>query len=271
MPDITTLLQSGAANPWTWLPLAVLLGALHALEPGHAKSVMAAFIIAVRGTVGQAVLLGLSAAAGHTIIVWGLAALGLWLGDRLILDRAEPWLTFVSGLLIMLLALRLFLVLRPHTAHDHEHAHAHGHDHDHHDHDRHHHDHGHDHDGHNHASPAEIARDYGGRKVGALEVVWFGFTGGLMPCPSALAVLLVCLQMRAYSLGFAMVGAFSLGLAITLVAIGVAAAWGARKIQGSWSGFDRFARIVPFVSAGVVMIMGLVMTLVGLSQTGVLA
>ena len=253
MPDITTMLQSGAANPWTWLPLAVLLGALHALEPGHAKSVMAAFIIAVRGSVGQAVLLGLSAAVGHTIIVWGLAALGLWLGDRLILDRAEPWLTVVSGLLIMLLALRLFLVLRPHTAHNH----AHGHD--------------HDHDGHDHASPEEIARDYGGRKVGALEVAWFGFTGGLMPCPSALAVLLVCLQMRVYSLGFAMVGAFSLGLAITLVAIGAAAAWGARKIQGSWSGFDCFARFVPFVSAGVVMIMGLVMAIIGLSSTGVLA
>jgi len=107
--------------------------------------------------------------------------------------------------------------------------------------------------------------------VGPLEVIWFGFTGGLLPCPSALAVLLVCLQMKAFSLGIAMVGAFSLGLAITLVGVGVAAAWGVRKMQGSWSGFNRFARYLPLASAGLVMIMGIVMAVIGLEATGVLA
>ena len=102
-------------------------------------------------------------------------------------------------------------------------------------------------------------------------MIWFGFTGGLLPCPSALAVLLVCLRMKAFSLGFAMVGAFSLGLAITLVSIGVAAAWGVRKMQGSWSGFERFARFAPLVSAGVVLVMGIAMAVVGLQATGILA
>src|SRR5690348_3802166 len=92
VPDIAAIIQSGASNPWLYLPLAVVLGALHALEPGHSKTMMAGFIVAVRGTPGQATLLGVSAAVGHTIVVWGLALLGLYLGDRMILDRAEPWL-----------------------------------------------------------------------------------------------------------------------------------------------------------------------------------
>src|SRR4051812_34247664 len=97
MPDITSLIQSSAAHAWLYLPLAVLLGALHALEPGHAKSMMAAYIVAVRGTIPQAALLGLSAAVGHTIIVWGLAIGGLLLGEKYIVEQAEPWLTLLSG------------------------------------------------------------------------------------------------------------------------------------------------------------------------------
>jgi nickel/cobalt transporter (NicO) family protein len=69
MPDLSQIIQGGAAHAWFYLPAAVILGALHALEPGHAKSLMAAYIVSIRGTPGQAALLGLSAAVGHTIIV----------------------------------------------------------------------------------------------------------------------------------------------------------------------------------------------------------
>lgn len=242
MPDITSLIQSSAAHAWLYLPLAVLLGALHALEPGHAKSMMAAYIVAIRGTVPQAALLGLSAAVGHTIIVWGLAIGGLLLGEKYIVEQAEPWLTLLSGILIVLLAARMFWMLRRQ---------------------HHHHDHDHDH-GHSHDAP---------KPVGAVttgQIIWFGFTGGLMPCPSAVAVLLVCLQIKAFALGVAMVAAFSVGLAATLVTIGVSVAWGTGKVAHHWSGFDRWAARLPYISAGFVMLMGLALSAVGLHATGLL-
>ena len=73
MQSLPTLLQQSAAHAWLFVPSAVLLGALHGLEPGHSKTMMAAFIVAIRGTVGQAVLLGLAATVSHTAVVWAVA------------------------------------------------------------------------------------------------------------------------------------------------------------------------------------------------------
>ena len=254
MPDIASIIQNGAGNAWLYLPFAVLLGALHALEPGHSKSLMAAFIVAIRGTAAQAVLLGFSAAVGHTLIVWALAALGLWFGDAVIGERAEPWLVLASGVLIIVLAVRLLASLQ---------GGGHGHGLAHHDAGGHHMD-----DGHDHASPEEIQQTYGGRAVTRGEIIWFGFTGGLLPCPAAIAVLLVCIHLKAFGLGIAMVAAFSIGLALTLVAIGVVAAWGTRRARAAWPGFDKFAARAPYVSGALVMLLGLVMTIKGLSMTG---
>ncbi|ALK09043.1 nickel/cobalt efflux transporter [Blastochloris viridis] len=275
MPDIASLIQTGTANPWIYLPAALLLGALHALEPGHSKSVMAAFIVAIRGTPGQAVLLGVSAAIGHTLVVWGLVLLGLMLGDRLVMESAEPWLMLASGVLIVLLAARLLWSVRR-DVHAQEQAHDHHHHHDHHGHahDDHHHDHdeGHDHgDAHAAAHAREIKRRFvSGRDVGGWEIAWFGLTGGLIPCPAAIAVLLVCLHLKAVALGVAMVAAFSLGLAITLVAVGLAAAWGTRKAAGSWSGFSRWAPRLPYISGVLILVLGLVVAGRGLIETGLL-
>ena len=77
MTPLSDLLQQGAAHAWLFIPSAILLGALHGLEPGHSKTMMAAFIIAVRGTVPQAVLLGLAATVSHTLVVWAVALVGL--------------------------------------------------------------------------------------------------------------------------------------------------------------------------------------------------
>lgn len=266
MPDIAQAIASGAGNPWLFLPLAVLLGALHALEPGHAKSVMAAFLIAVRGTPAQALLLGVSAAVGHTIVVWGLVLVGLRLGNDLFEKQAYPWLVLLSGVLIVVLGVRLALTFRrsgvvvsPVTAsgacnhsHDHDHAHHHGHDHPAHDHPAH----ENASCGHTHMGEHEINARYAGRQIKPWEVMWFGFTGGLLPCPSAIAVLLVALQMKAYALGVAMVAAFSVGLAATLVAVGLVAVWGARRLSGV-SAFSRWSRSLPLLSFAVVMIMGI--------------
>ncbi|MEP7030963.1 MAG: sulfite exporter TauE/SafE family protein, partial [Pseudolabrys sp.] len=241
------IIQSGAAHAWLYLPFAVILGALHALEPGHAKSLMAAYVVAIRGTIPQAIVLAISAAVGHTIIVWGLAIAALMFGERYIVDQAEPWLTALSGILIVLLALRMFWALR-HRGH-------HGHDHDHE------HDHSH---GHSHAPPPGVAN------VTTGQIIWFGFTGGLLPCPAAIAVLLVCIQLKAFALGVAMVAAFSLGLALTLIVIGVTVAWGRSKLAGSLPGLDRWASRLPYLSAGLVLIIGLAMTAAGLNATGII-
>jgi len=255
MPDIASLIQSSAAHVWLYLPVAVVLGALHALEPGHAKSLMAAYIVAIRGTASQAVTLGVSAAVGHTIVVWGLAVAAFALGQRYIVDEAEPWLTALSGALIVLLAIRMFWALRR-SAHHHHQPYDHGHPHDH----RHDHDHGH-----SHAPPAVSGR------VTTGQIIWFGFTGGLMPCPTALAVLLICIQIKAFALGVAMVAAFSVGVGATLVAIGLVVVWSSGRLARAWPGFDRTVARLPYVSAGLVLIVGLIMTAAGLNAAGVFA
>ena len=273
MPDIAAIIQTHAANPWAYLPLAVLLGALHALEPGHSKSMMAAFVVATRGTPAQAALLGGSAALGHTLVVWALAAAGLWLGEALIVEKAEPWLILISGLMILGLAWRILVLFRrEHDEHEHHH-------HDHHEHHGHDHPHHHDHDHHGHDAPRlshaqeherEISERFAGRKVGNGAIAWFGLTAGLMPCPSAVAVLLICLQSRAFSLGFGMVASFSLGLAITLISVGVMAAWGARKAAEGWSGLAGWTERLPYLSAALVALIGVVVTLRGLLATGLI-
>src|SRR5205085_846454 len=115
--------------------------------------------------------------------VWGIAIAGLALGERYVVEEAEPWLTLLSGVLIVLLGLRMFWMLRRPHHHHHEHDHHH---HDHHD---------HEHGGHHHHAPAVPP---GGVTTG--QIVWFGFTGGLLPCPGAIAVLLVCIQLKAFAL-----------------------------------------------------------------------
>ena len=259
MTDIAALIQTHGANPWAYLPLAVLLGALHALEPGHSKSMMAAFVVATRGTAAQAALLGGSAAVGHSLVVWALAAAGIWLGDALILDKAEPWLILISGLMILALAWRIVVLFRR-EHHEHEH---HDHAHDHHDHEERELSHAQEHE-------REIAQRFAGRQVGNGAIAWFGLTAGLMPCPSAVAVLLICLQSRAFTLGFGMVAGFSLGLAITLISVGVLASWGARKASEGWSGFAGWAERLPYLSAALVGLIGLVVTFRGWRATGLI-
>ena len=145
MTDFVSLLQQG--NAWLFVPSAILLGALHGLEPGHSKTMMAAFIVAIRGTLKQAVLLGLAATLSHTAVVWLVAMAGLWFGRGWDAHTSEPWFQLFSGVLIVAIALwmawRTWKESQPHDHHHHDHDHHH-HDHDH-DHD-HHHDHHHHHE-----------------------------------------------------------------------------------------------------------------------------
>ena len=281
MNEFVQLLQQGNSSVWWFIPSAIALGALHGLEPGHSKTMMAAFIIAVRGTVGQAVLLGLAATLSHTAIVWVVAMGGLYFGGQWDAAHSEPYLQLVSAALIAATALwmayRTWLQGLPH-AHIQEHGHAHPHKHSHdHDHD---HDHGHGHGhGHGHAhgaahthSPStsdaepgmdaharahaqEIAQRFASGHATNGQILVFGLTGGLIPCPASITVLLLCLQLKQVALGAALVLSFSVGLALTMVASGVLAAWSVGQAKTRWSGFGDWAAKAPYISTVLMLLL----------------
>lgn len=361
MTTFTTLLQQG--NAWLFVPSAILLGALHGLEPGHSKTMMAAFIVAIRGTLGQAVLLGLSATVSHTAVVWAVAMAGLYFGRNWDAETTEPYFQVASAVLIV--AVAAWMMWRTwrstRAAHDHDHDHHHGHDeaqridtghgtvrlevfedgvpprfrltretthghawsadqvqvvterpdgsrqtfrfvqrdgfvesedaipephaftarlslgHEHHRHDydveftEHDHDHAHaahDHggldvssgeyqDAHERAHANDIRRRFANRDVTTGQIIVFGLTGGLVPCPASITVLLLCLQLKKITLGAALVLCFSIGLALTMVASGALAALSVKHVSKRWGGFGEFARKAPYFS-------GVLITLVGL-------
>lgn len=276
MNDLSSLLQQGGASAWLFLPSAVALGALHGLEPGHSKTVMAAFIIAVRGTVAQAVLLGLAATLSHTAVVWAVAMGGLYFGQRWSAATSEPYLQLASAVLIagtaLWMLLRTWRVVhghghRHHKHHDHEHGHEHEHAHTH--------GHAHDHQTHatkaNHPAPAldshaqahadDIAQRFGtaGSEVTTGQIVVFGLTGGLIPCPASITVLLLCLQLKEVALGATLVLGFSVGLALTMVASGALAALSVRHATRRWSGFGRWADKAPYLSGSLMLMVAVVL------------
>lgn len=280
MNDFTSLLQQG--NAWLFIPSAILLGALHGLEPGHSKTMMAAFIVAVRGTLKQAVLLGLAATVSHTAVVWLVAMAGLWFGRGWDAQTSEPWFQLISGILIVLIACwmlrRTWLESRTHQR-DRDHNHNHNHDHDHdHDHD-HHHAHHHPHQHHPHAHPLvataewqdahqrahaeEINRRFNGQRVTTGQIVLFGLTGGLIPCPASITVLLICLQLKKVSLGATLVLSFSVGLALTLVASGAIAALSLKHVANRWPGLNDLSRKAPWISGALIIVVGCYMLLHG--------
>lgn len=278
MGEFSTLLQQG--NAWFFIPSAILLGVLHGLEPGHSKTMMAAFIIAIKGTVKQAVMLGLAATLSHTAVVWLIALGGMYLSRAFTAQSVEPWLQLISAFIILGTATWMFLRtwqgernwLTDMQHHDHDHHHGQHHDHHHHDHDHH-----HDHpmqeglsedanvyqDAHEQAHARDIERRFNGKAVTNGQILLFGLTGGLIPCPAAITVLLICLQLKAFTLGATMVLCFSLGLAITLVTVGVGAAVSVNQVAKRWSGFHTLARRAPYFSSLLIALVGVYMGIHG--------
>lgn len=273
MGEFSTLLQQG--NGWFFIPSAILLGILHGLEPGHSKTMMAAFIIAIKGTVKQAVMLGLAATLSHTAIVWLIALGGMYLSRAFTAQSVEPWLQLISAIIILSTACWMFWRTwrgeQQWLAGNHHHDHDHGHDHDH-DH------HGHIHpegatskayqDAHERAHAADIQRRFDGQTVTNGQILLFGLTGGLIPCPAAITVLLICIQLKAFTLGATMVLSFSLGLALTLVTVGVGAAISVQQAAKRWSGFSTLARRAPYFSSILIGLVGVYMGIHG--YTGIM-
>jgi len=254
-------ISAGGPAAWLFIPSCILLGALHGLEPGHSKTMMAAFIVAVRGTVSQAVVLALCATLSHTAIVWLIAILGLTFGQRWTSAANEPYFQLISALIIISLAVwmltRTWQEQHPKKpAHGHHHPHGH----DHHDHDGQSHDHDdlgpEELDAHARAHAVEIETRFAGRTVSMGEVAMFGLTGGLMPCSAAVTVLLLCLQVHQFWLGMTLVLFFSIGLAITLLGFGVTAAWAMRHVHKRWPGLEAWTRRAPYLSSVLVIVIG---------------
>lgn len=266
MGEFSTLLQQG--NGWFFIPSAILLGILHGLEPGHSKTMMAAFIIAIKGTVKQAVMLGLAATLSHTAIVWLIALGGMYLSRAFTAQSVEPWLQLISAIIILSTACWMFWRTwrgeQQWLAGNHHHDHDHDHDHDHH---------GHIHpegatskayqDAHERAHAADIQRRFDGQTVTNGQILLFGLTGGLIPCPAAITVLLICIQLKAFTLGATMVLSFSLGLALTLVTVGVGAAISVQQAAKRWSGFSTLARRAPYFSSILIGLVGVYMGIHG--------
>lgn len=276
MTELPVLLQQG--NAWLFVPSAILLGALHGLEPGHSKTMMAAFIVAIRGTLAQAVLLGLSATLSHTAVVWAVAMAGLYFGRNWNSAAVEPIMQAVSGGIIVAVALWMMWTTwrHHHPAHAHRADHHHEHEHSH----RHLHHEGVQSEGalaaladefddaHARAHAQDIQRRFSGREVTTGQIVMFGLTGGLIPCPASITVLLLCLQMREITLGATLVLCFSIGLALTLVASGAIAAVGVRHAAKRWQGFGTLARKAPYLSGALICGVGLYVAVTGLIALG---
>ena len=219
-------------------------GALHALSPGHGKAMVAAYLVGTRGTPRDAVALGGIVTVTHTIGVFALGLVTLALSAYVLPEQLYPWLNLASGVLVVLVGVA---VLRSRVR-------ARGRAHDHH----HHHDHDHGHHHQHYDAPS---------RRGLLAM---GASAGLIPCPSALVVLLAAIAQAQVALGLALIVAFSLGLATTLTVLGLAVVW-AGRFAGQISLGPR-TRVVtetlPAVSAALIILAGTALTVQALPALG---
>lgn len=255
------------------------LGAVHALSPGHGKTIVAAYLVGSRGTPKHAIFLGAMVTFTHTISVFLLGVVTLYLSQYVLPEKITPVLGAISGVSIVWIGGLLFFKrlkaarghAHSHHHHDHAHAHEHHHQHEHehthtHEHThadhKHHHDHGvlvHDHgDGHvhSHVPQGEIT-------LGSL--IALGASGGLVPCPSALVLLLSAIALGRIGLGLVLLTAFSLGLAGVLMGIGLVVLYAKHLLPDSEKTSRHAAfRLIPVASAAIIICVGLIMTGVSL-------
>jgi len=250
------------------LLISFIWGAMHALTPGHGKAVVGSYLIGERGNARHALLLGLTTTITHTAGVFAMGLVTLLAAQFITPEQLFPWLSFLSGALVAGIGLRLMItrlrdVRRPRSfemAHEHQHDFIHKHEH--HVHDDHSHDHSHDGHTHSHLPPGAD-----GQAVTWKSILALGISGGILPCPSALIVLLSAIALGRVGFGLALVLAFSAGLAGVLTAIGLLFVYAGRMIQ--FAPKQRWVlRALPVASALVISLAGLGITVRALSQIG---
>ncbi len=215
------------------LLVAAFWGAAHALTPGHGKALVAGYLVGTRGRPRHAFALGATVTVTHTAGVFGLGLVTLGLSTVVVPEQLYPWLTLVSGVLVVGVGAGVLVRRARHARGHHDHHHAHHHDrHD-------------DHDPHG--------------DIGVRGILGIGAAAGLLPCPSALVVLLSAIALHRLAFGLALIVAFSVGLAATITAIGLVAvlarrAFGRARLDGP------LIRALPALSAAVIVVVGLVIT-----------
>jgi nickel/cobalt transporter (NicO) family protein len=227
-------------------------GALHALSPGHGKAMVAAYLVGTRGKPRHAVALGATVTVTHTIGVFALGVVTLALSQYILPEDLYPWLNLLSGLLVVVIGAGVLRSRARWAKHGHHHHHDHDHHHDH----GHHHHHGHSHDHH-------------GPTVTKRSLIGLGAAAGLIPCPSALVVLLAAISQHEIGLGMLLITAFSLGLAATLTGLGLAVVYArtllprvaSRLALPRTGGLRRLAAALPAASALVIVGIGCMLTL----------
>jgi ABC-type nickel/cobalt efflux system permease component RcnA len=215
------------------LLVAAFWGAAHALTPGHGKALVAGYLVGTRGRPRHAFALGATVTVTHTAGVFGLGLVTLGLSTVIVPEQLYPWLTLVSGVLVVGVGTGVLVrrARNAHGHHDHDHAHHHAH--------------------HHHHDPQG--------DIGVRGILGIGAAAGLLPCPSALVVLLSAIALHRLAFGLALIVAFSVGLAATITAIGLVAvlarrAFGRARLDGP------LIRALPALSAAVIVAVGLVIT-----------
>ena len=285
---LARLLHQGDLG-WTTILIGMIvalgLGAVHALSPGHGKTIVAAYLVGTRGTPGHAIFLGGMVTFTHTISVFLLGLATLFLSRYVLPERIFPVLGVISGVSIVWIgAILLYQRIRaarrlaahydhdhPHTnEHTHVHAHVHTHEHTHegHTHEGHTHDHSHEAHSHDHHHGG-LVHDHGDGhvhshmpdEVSLRSLIALGASGGLVPCPSALVLLLSAIALGRVGIGLLLLVAFSLGLAGVLMAIGLVVLYAKHLLPDNRKNAAHPAfRLLPVASAAIIVCIGLIMT-----------
>ncbi len=267
---------------------ASIWGAAHALTPGHGKAIVGAYLVGARSTPWHAVYLGLTVTLTHTFGVFLLGLVALFASSYVLPEQLYPWLGAASGLIVLVLGATMFVnrirPLLPGGVQHPVHSHHHHHHHDGQDPDSHHRAHHHGHDeahsnqphqddpgsghvhphvdeghGHEYHGHAHLPPGTDGAPVTWRSLLGLGISGGLLPCPGALVLLLTAISLGRAGFGMGLVAAFSLGLAIVLTTVGLLFVKGGRLVQGA-PRVPAFSRFLPAASAIVIFTIGAVIT-----------
>ena len=250
-----SLITRGELSAWAIvlsLLLSIAFGAVHALSPGHGKTLMAAYLVGAGGRARQAIVVGGAVAVMHTASVLGLGVLILSLERTFSPDRIYPWLGLASGLVAIalgavLLVQRLGVWGNARRADAPEHHHGNGGDH------------GHAQAPGGHAHVAASSPVLSRKGLTALAVA-----GGLLPSPTAVLVLLSAVSFGRVAFGLSLIAGFSLGLASALIVVGLVTLRARDVVSNRLS--SNLARLLPVLSAAVVGVVGVVLTVRGVVQ-----